>query len=237
MFNSEHGINGTGYAHQSMAFTPFPPSINISHAGHATIHYSRHTETHLFPMFYLSITGFLSGKLYPEISGTYHIISSSGFISEITFSGKGFWKGKKNTFEAKLYRAEDKKRGALYIVKGQWSGHFTIYDATVTPNRELETWDSATPPSSKATFPEGENEWETRVAWKDTVEAIRKSDISGVVKAKSKVENWQRGMRRKENEKGEQNERRGTREETKSERGEKSGSESPTRTFRRRLGQ
>ena len=78
-------IKGVGYTRVEMSFTG---SLNVKH-GHAILHIDKYDEDYLIPFPDCKIKGFLSGKLYPELSGTYHIISSTGFVSEIKFSGQG----------------------------------------------------------------------------------------------------------------------------------------------------
>lgn len=71
----------------------FSTSINIKQTGHAVLHIDKYDEDYLIPFPDVKVKGFLSGTLYPELDGTYHIISSD-FISEMKFSGKGlFLKG------------------------------------------------------------------------------------------------------------------------------------------------
>ena len=77
------------------------------------------TSTTTIPLSDAKVKGFLSGHLYPELSGTYQIISSTGFVSEIRFFGQGFFSGTRNSFEAKMYRREDTTKSPIYNVKGQ----------------------------------------------------------------------------------------------------------------------
>lgn len=93
-------------------------------------HLNKYNEHHLIPFQNVQVKGFLSGHLYPEIHGMYYVVSSTGFISEIAYSGKGLFSGAKNSFEAKLYRRDDENKTPIYTVKGCWSDEFTIYDGT-----------------------------------------------------------------------------------------------------------
>lgn len=79
----------------------FTCSLNIKQTGHAMPHIHEYNEDHLIPFPDFSVKGFLSGTLYSEISGTYHNISSSGFVTEIRFSGGGYFFEKKNSLERK----------------------------------------------------------------------------------------------------------------------------------------
>ena len=96
----------------------FNGNLNVKQAGHAMLHLDEYNEHHLIPFQNVQVKGFLSGHLYPEIHGTYYVVSSAGFISEITYSGKGFFSGARNSFEAKIYRRDDESKTPIYILKG-----------------------------------------------------------------------------------------------------------------------
>ena len=116
----------------------------VRQTGHAILHLDNYDEDYLIPFPDFRVKGFFSGKLYPELHGVYHIISSSGFTSEISFSGKGFLSGVKNSFEAKLYRYNDDTKSSLYTAQGQWSDEFSIWEpGEKTP---METFSQASLP-------------------------------------------------------------------------------------------
>lgn len=176
----------------------FTGSLNVKQSGHAMLHIDKYAEDHLIPFPDFSVKGFLSGTLYPEISGTYHIISSSGFVTELCFSGKGFFSGKKNNLEAIMYRRDDELKTAIYTIRGQWSGSFTIYHGD--GRTELETWNPQEhPPAPIQIADESEQDpWETRRAWKHVISALHAGDLRTTIREKSQLEEAQREMRRKE---------------------------------------
>ena len=188
-------FQGEGYTRVEMTFNG---NINIKQTGHAIVHLDRFDEDYLVPMPDAKAKGFLSRQLYPELYGTYHIISSTGFVTEIVFSGKGYFQGKSNSFEAKMYRKEDKKKTPVYTIRGQWSGKFTIHDCS--NDVDIETWDSDSAQKALLEIPDVETQdpWETRRAWKNVIEALKKGDMQKTIAEKSKVEEAQRSMRRKE---------------------------------------
>jgi hypothetical protein len=176
----------------------FSGSVNVKQTGHAMLHIDKYDEDYLIPMLDFSIKGILAGRLYPELNGTYHIISSTGFISEINFSGQGFFSGVKNSFEAKIYHREDETKSPIYIASGQWSDKFTITD----PNSatDIETCVPGSTPPAPLHIPDlaDQDPWETRNAWNHVLAALDDGDIQRIVNEKSKLEEAQRAMRRKE---------------------------------------
>ena len=162
------------------------------------VHIDRFDEDYLIPMPNAKVKGFLSGSLYPELYGTYHIISSTGFVTEIVFSGKGYFSGMRNSFHAKMFHRGDQKKNPIYTIRGQWSGNFTIHECSV--DKDVETWgpDSAPRAPLELPQPDFQDPWETRRAWKKVIEALQKGDMYNTIAEKSKVEEAQRAMRKKE---------------------------------------
>ncbi|KAL2069933.1 hypothetical protein VTL71DRAFT_14612 [Oculimacula yallundae] len=195
MWNEEHGIRGEGYSRVEMTFSG---SINIKQTGHALLHVEKYAERHLIPFPDVKVKGFLSGHLYPELSGKYHIISSSGFISEIVFSGQGLFSGKKNSVSATMYRRDDESKSPIYSVQGQWSDEFTITDCQT--GKILDTWRPTEHPAPAPQVPDvnDQDPWETRRAWKETIAALKAGDLQAAMTEKSKLEEAQRAMRKSE---------------------------------------
>jgi oxysterol-binding protein-related protein 9/10/11 len=176
----------------------FSGSLNVKQTGHAMLHIDKYDEDYLIPMIDFKIKGILSGRLYPELSGIYHIISSTGFVSEISFSGQGFFSGVKNSFEAKIYHREDETKSPIYIASGQWSGEFTIRDPSSAT--DIDTYSPGSIPPAPLHIPDlaYQDPWETRNAWKDVLTALGEGDMQRIVNEKSKLEEAQRAMRKKE---------------------------------------
>lgn len=176
----------------------FSGYINIRQTGHAILHIDKYNEDYMFVVPDVKVKGFLSGHLYPEISGVYRIISSAGYISEIRFSGKGFFSGSKNSFNARIYRRDDDAKTSIYTVDGQWCDRFTIRDART--GSDVEVFSSETVPVAPIVLPELEHQdpWESRKAWASVIAALRKGDMQGTIKEKSRLEEAQRGMRKKD---------------------------------------
>jgi hypothetical protein len=101
----------------------------IRQTGHAILHIDEYDEDCMFIVPDVKFKGFFSGQLYPEVTGTYHIISSSGYISEIHFSGKDFFSRFKDSFKARIYSRDDPLKSSIYTVDWQWCDEFTVRDA------------------------------------------------------------------------------------------------------------
>ena len=172
--------------------------INVKQTGHAIVHVDAYGDDYLIPMPSFQIKGFLSGKLYPEIKGTYHIVSSTGFVSKIVFSGQGVFSGKRNSFFAKMYRQEDIEKTPIYTIQGQWTGKFVIHDCQRA--EDVETYDCASArksPLETVDTPE-HDPWETRSAWESVIRALKEGDMQAAAIEKSKLEMAQREMRKRE---------------------------------------
>jgi oxysterol-binding protein-related protein 9/10/11 len=143
----------------------------------------------------------MSGAPYPELAGTFNIISSSGFTSEISFSGKGWVRGEKNSFHATIFRTDDSKKTPVYTAKGQWSERFAFFDSTGT---EIDSFDALAAPTAPLSIPsiKEQDPWETRRAWAPTTSALERGDFAAVVAEKAKVENAQRRLRKAERQHG-----------------------------------
>ena len=176
----------------------FNGSLNVKQTGHAMLHLDKYDEHYLIPFPDCKVKGFLSGRLYPELGGTHRIISSSGFISEISFSGQGFFSGVRNSFTAKMYRASDSLKTPLYTASGQWNGKFTISNPRDRNDTVVCVPDSP-PAAPLQTAPLSDQDpWETRNAWKEVLAGIEKGDIQTIIREKSKLEDAQRAMRKHE---------------------------------------
>ncbi len=134
-----------------------------------------------------------------------YIQSSSGYTAKIDYSGKGWLSGKKNSFTATLY-PERKEKDVLYEISGQWTDNFTIRDGK---KREVETYSAKnhkTTPLIVAPIDQ-QDARETRRAWRSVAAAISKGDMDTTSMEKSKIENAQRELRKKEQAEGREWER------------------------------
>ncbi|KAF2799020.1 Oxysterol-binding protein [Melanomma pulvis-pyrius CBS 109.77] len=188
LWNEKCGIRAEGFTQQEITFSG---SVNIKQKGYAILHIDRYEEDYLIPVPNVKVKGILSGAPYPELSGKYSIISSTGFVSDVIFEGKGFiMGGTKNGFQARVFNIETPSED-IYTAKGSWNSMFSIDDPRT--GEPIETCDIKTKSSIPITVTDilEQDPWESRKAWRCST-----SD------AKSVVEEGQRHMRKLEKERG-----------------------------------
>lgn len=204
MWDDENGIRGEGYSRVAMTFSG---SIDIRQMGHAVLHIDKYDEDHLIFLPDCTVRGFMTGVLFPELHGTYHIVSSSGFVSEITFSGASLLgsSGKRNSVKAIVYRRGDTSKTPLYIISGCWSGCFEVRQGGT--GEVMDIWDPNDPRNSisEAQVEPVENQdcWESRKAWNGVITALQGGHFGQAVTEKSKIENAQRELRAQRDKKSE----------------------------------
>ena len=171
----------------------------IKQSGHALLTVEKYDENFLIPLPDVRVRGILTGVPYPELDGTYKIISSSGFVAEMHFSGGKMWSGTRNLFEASVYRSDDEDQKPIFELSGSWSDRFTVHDTAGTEIEAVDLSDAKYQPVSVSLPAVAEqNPWESRRAWGATVDALRRGDTAGVVAEKSRLENAQRCLRKRE---------------------------------------
>ena len=198
IWDADAGITADGYARVEMTFNG---NVNIRQYGHVMLHIDRYNEDYLIPFPDAQVKGLMSGgRFYPELQGTYRLVGSSGFVSEVEFSGKGLLGslggsgGRKNSFRAIVFRNEDETKKAIYEAEGCWSGVFVIRDGA---GNEIETVDTAVPSPVEPKYAERPDPWETQEAWKDVMMLLRQGDVKAAGLEKTKLEDAQRALRKK----------------------------------------
>ncbi|KAI5959682.1 OSM1 [Candida theae] len=184
-------------------------SINIKQYGHALLDFNDLKESYLITLPPLHIEGLITAAPFVELEGTSYIQASNGYFTVIEYSGRGWVSGKKNTFKARIYRdsfSSSSKENALVTIQGQWSGKSYIDKGSSTPTSKTGElfYDADALKAVHLTVKpiEEQKEFESRRAWEKVADAIRKSDYNLIAEEKSKIENEQRELRRKEKETG-----------------------------------
>ena len=212
-----------GYNGQKVSFSR---TIYIKQIGHAILRLNSHDETYLITLPNLHIEGLIYGKPFIELDGHSQIISSSGYVAKIDYSGKGWLSGKKNTFSATL-ATKEKPKDALYTVDGQWTDSFTIKATSHSKHHSggssatdklkakhssstIDEFKHSSNAKSSLHVPpiETQDPYESHRAWAPVKAAIEKGDMDTVHVEKSKIENAQRELRKKEKGEGKVWERR-----------------------------
>lgn len=198
-----------GYNAQKASFSS---TILVKQIGHAlytlTPPGSNEKEQYLITLPNLHIESLIYGSPFVELEKSTKIVSSSGYVAKIDYSGKGWLSGKKNTFTASLYKESEGEKKPLYTVEGQWSDKFTIKDART--KSVVDTWSAKETPVTPLTLAplEQQDLYESRRAWGDVATNIQKGDMDAVSGYKSRIENAQRELRRAEKDEGREWERR-----------------------------
>lgn len=201
LWNDEQGVKAQGYTCQEITAS-VSGSISIKQIGHAILHLDKYDEDYLVPVPDVKVKGILSGSPYPELNGTYYIASSNGLFSKIDFSGRGLFSGTRNSFHAVVYH-KDSEDKPLFVVEGQWTDKFTVSDGA---GKELEVFDTNVNDQTQLQVPDvsDQDPWESRKAWKDTIDALGQGNMQATVDAKSKIEEAQRQLRKSEEQKSQQ---------------------------------
>lgn len=180
-------------------------SINIKQYGHALLEYKDIGENYLITLPPLHIEGLMVASPFVELEGTAYIQSSTGYITVVEFSGRGYFSGKKNSFKARIYKdqlsAMDKEK-ALVTISGQWSGKSYIGKGPKSPSSKTDElfYDAQLKKAEGLVVKpiEEQHHLESRKAWFKVAEAIKKSDYDLIHQEKSTIENEQRELRKKE---------------------------------------
>jgi len=212
--NKNSGVHLEGFNAQKASFTK---TINIKQIGHAVLSVPNSSaeggaDKYIITLPSLHVEGLLFGAPFIELEGASYITSSTGFTAKIDYSGKGWLSGKKNSFTATLYPSGQEK-DVLYNVSGQWTKAFEIHAGAAKGNSSknlIESWDPEhNAPSKLQIAPvEQQHPLESRRAWAQVANGIAKGDMTLVANEKTKIENAQRELRKKEQAEGRKWERR-----------------------------
>ncbi|KAF1813020.1 Oxysterol-binding protein [Eremomyces bilateralis CBS 781.70] len=212
IWNSKNGVRLEGYNGQKASFKS---TINVKQVGHAVYNLEKFNETYVITLPSLHIEGLISGSPFVELNKSSTIISSSGYVATISYSGRGWLSGKKNSISATLHQYANPTQPAsydpsapgcspkspLYTADGQWNSTFNIKAAS---GEVISTFDASQHPITplSVTPVEQQDPLETRRAWKKVADAVAKGDMDLTSWEKSKIENAQRELRKKEKEEG-----------------------------------
>ncbi|KAK9373584.1 uncharacterized protein V1513DRAFT_459589 [Lipomyces chichibuensis] len=198
IYNDAYGIELQGYNGQKASFST--TMLNVRQVGHAVLYIKKFDEYYYISLPTLHIEGLFYGAPYVELEQKTLIQSSSGYRASIEYSGKGYFSGKKNTFKAKLYAPDESS--LLYTISGQWSGNSTIVNEKKESDSAFydATEHKVVPLIVKPLVQQAE--YESRRAWEKVATAVQVMDYDTIHVEKSKIENQQRELRKKEKEEG-----------------------------------
>ncbi|KAJ9655474.1 Oxysterol-binding protein 4 [Neophaeococcomyces mojaviensis] len=201
--NEKNRIQLQGYNGQKASFSR---TIHIKQIGHSLLTLyppgSNEPESYLITLPALHIENLIYGAPFVECGKYTHVVSSSGYTAKIDYSGKGWLSGKKNSFTAALWKeGEGSEKKPLYSLDGQWSDMFTIKEGDGGKrSKDVETVKTSAVRLSKLNVPpiEEQDVMESRKAWGHVARSIEKGDMDATSAFKSRIENAQRALRKRE---------------------------------------
>lgn len=122
----------------------------------------------------LKIEGLWLGAPYVELDGDSFIQSSSGYLTTIKYSGKGWVSGHAHSFTATVGSPSVPK---LHSIEGVWTGESKYAKGSSGGNEGklfLNAGGERTPIVVKPV--EEQNEFESRKAWKKVADGIKKGE-------------------------------------------------------------
>lgn len=194
LWNERHSIHAEGYTRQQITFNG---SVNIQQIGQAVLTVDAFDESYLIPLPNIKVKGILTGSPYPELEGSYSIVSTSGYVAEVEFSGRGMLglSGHRNEVHAAVYRVADHKRqDVMFSAEGSWSDRFVFKNTNAD---EIDAYDVATAsaiPFVVAPLTD-QDPWESRKAWQGVIEGVHVGDMRAVANSKNTLESAQRQLR------------------------------------------
>lgn len=204
--NEKYRIRLQGYNAQKASFSR---TIHVKQIGHAVLTLyppgSNEPETYVITLPALHIENLIYGAPFVELGKYTHIVSSSGYITKLDFSGRGWLSGKKNSFSAVLWKdGVSSEKKPLYSFDGQWSDTFHIKEGEGKHAKEIATFKPSDITLSRLQVAplEEQDVFESRKAWAGVARSVEKGDLDATSAFKSKIENAQRALRKKEAEEG-----------------------------------
>ncbi|CAN3368369.1 oxysterol-binding protein homolog 4 [Diutina catenulata] len=200
--NDTNKVHLEGYNQIKATFSA--TSVNVKQYGNALLSYGSLDETYLVTLPPLHIEGMIVASPFVELEGKSYIQCSNGLIAVIEYSGRGYVTGKKNTFKARIYNdafSSGKKEKALVTIAGQWSGSSYIAKGSTSPTSKNELFYDAKSqnPEKLVVKPlDKQHHLESRHAWQKVAEAVKEGNYDKIHQEKSKIEEEQREMRKKE---------------------------------------
>ncbi|SCW03376.1 LAFE_0G09054g1_1 [Lachancea fermentati] len=204
IFNDKNQVKLQGYNQVKASIST--ASLSVKQFGHALLEFGKLNEDYLITLPPLHIEGMLVASPFVELEGKAYIQSSTGLFCVVEFSGRGYFSGKKNSFKARIFKkaadSRDKEK-ALYTISGQWSGVSHISKGKSKRGEEVFYDASQIRAEHLLVKPiEKQHPLESRRAWEKVAAAIKSGDFDLIHNEKSALEEAQRDLRKAEEAKG-----------------------------------
>ena len=152
--------------------------------------------------------GLFFGAPYAELTEKSYIVSSSGWIAEHEYSGRGWVSGVKNTIKTRIFEpGHDKHEKSKYLIEGQWNVPESL-QIRVRGEEGRELFAKKERQPVHITVDEKDYPYESRRTWSGVAKALKEGDYELASKLKSELESQQRTLRKEEQAQGKTWERR-----------------------------
>ncbi|SJX63731.1 related to KES1-Member of an oxysterol-binding protein family [Sporisorium reilianum f. sp. reilianum] len=195
--NKTAGVTLEGHCAQKTSFSG--RTIQVKQVGHAILRVklaaSDKEELYLVTLPNLLIEGLWYGSPYVELTGNSYIQSTTGLLTTLTYTGKGYFSGKAHSFKATIGAGGN----TLYTVEGEWAGVSQYKGKSISGKSNETFWDASTEREEVSVEAvEKQGEMESRNVWKTVAQGIRTGDYETASRDKAKIENAQRQKRKDE---------------------------------------
>ncbi|KAJ9479997.1 Oxysterol-binding protein-like protein [Pseudozyma hubeiensis] len=195
--NKKAGVTLEGHCAQKTSFSG--RTIQVKQVGHAIMRVKvagrDKEELYLITLPNLLIEGLWYGSPYVELTGNSYIQSTSGLLTTLSYTGKGYFSGKAHSFKATIGAGGN----TLYTVEGEWAGVSKYKGKSISGGSNEVFWDASTQREEVTVQDvEQQGDMESRKVWKTVANGIRTGDYDTASKDKSKIENAQRQKRKDE---------------------------------------
>jgi hypothetical protein len=172
-------------------------SIKIEQVGRAVLYLKEFDEQYLIDFPDLLIRGVLTGGAFIELGGSCTIVGSNNTKAVIEFVPKPWFGGEYNHIKGSVY-----SEGKLhYNLSGRWSHQSFYNEAADTTKKELLFDAEAEPMAERVTVPvEKQDEYESHRVWGPVTEALNEKNFKLANQEKTRIEDWQRGVRKEREE-------------------------------------
>lgn len=186
--NALNGVSFEGYHEPKIGISS--KGVRMQRIGQAVYRLDKWNEDYLISLPTVHLEGLLTGRPKAEMDGKGWIVCSNGWVTEITYSGKGWLGGQRNSFKGIVFNADEKAKASRWKVEGVWQGGtYSIVDEkqqqeteTVDTERDLTREDVQVKPLAD------QDQLESRKLWEKVIDAIKKGDSTATNREKPKAE-------------------------------------------------
>ncbi|KAG0318425.1 glycerol ethanol, ferric requiring protein [Dissophora globulifera] len=200
--NKKAGVALEGHTGQKTRFA-MPAGIDVSQTGHVIVKLEKFNERYLVTLPTLNVRGIVTGRPWVELAGTSYIIGTSGFLTTIEFSTKGYFSGERHSFKANIKPIDG--GNTVYYAQGTWGG-LSNYSTDKKGNGDSKVLFDVNeteriPPTIKSVSEMGH--LESHKLWAAVTKAIVDKDYAAASRLKSQIEDKQRTLAKERTERGE----------------------------------